>query len=112
PLRTRAGGDARAGARGRVVGGWGGPARPLRRDSGGRAGPRLRAPRARAGPGTAAPPRAAPLVLGARALRPLLVPVLRRTGRGSARAPWNRPGWGGPGCDGDRRRRAPPARGR
>ena len=73
----------------------------------------LPAARARAGAAAAAAPRPAALVLGARALRPLLVPLLRRARRGPARAA--RRGAGGeprPRRDRDRRRRAPAARAR
>ena len=70
------------------------------------------APRACAGAVAAAPSRPPPLLQRARALRALLVPLLRRAdrrhaGRGRARlgARADRPGG-----DGDRRRRPPPAR--
>ena len=71
---------------------------------------RLPAAGARARPLAADPPRAPPLVLGARALRALLVPLLRRACRRPARAARRSARRGRPGRDRDRRRRAPPAR--
>ena len=61
-----------------------------------------RAAGARPGPVAAAPPRPAALVLGARALRALLVPLLRRARRRAARAPRR----GRPAASGSRRPRS------
>ena len=108
------GGRGRAGRGLRSArGGRGGSARALRRRGrGAPAAARSTAARAAAGAGAAAPPRPESLLQRARALRPLLVPLLRRArgraaGRGRAR---NRAGDDRSGGDRDRRRGAPAAR--
>ena len=92
----------------------GGAARALRRAPAGAAATRLGSD-ARADPGAAAARRAAALVQRARAVRPLLLPVLRRAGARAAAARRERPRraeGAGARCDRGRRRRPSAARAR
>ena len=87
-------------------------ARALRRAADRTGAARVSASRARGARCRAAAPRAQAVLLGARALRALLVPVLRRAGRRAARGARHGAGCDGAEGDGDRRRRAPAARAR
>ena len=93
--------------------GRGGPARAVRRAADGACAARVPAAGAPAAAGAAAAPGAPALVLGARAVRALLLPLLHRADRGPARgARRPMPGRARPQGDRGRRRGASPARAR